>query len=200
MAEQYSIQAEALMKASVEDFLEIREGVKASDANLAVLKGIRMNVQGKPRRLVDVGDLKKTEDENKMQILVFNTDHIEIISEKIDEVDFTYEIDGQFINVNVPDPSYKQLMEVVEDVNRKKNSAMSRLTKAKSEATTRARTALENEFITQGVATAVSRKCSELYDTFSKQIEDLTIEKIKAILGSKEFFEKYEKEEMDFQR
>tara|TARA_B100000686_G_C16729207_1_gene939589 strand:+ start:1132 stop:1734 length:603 start_codon:yes stop_codon:yes gene_type:complete len=200
MAEQYSIQAEALMKASVEDFLEILEGVKASDANLAVLKGIRMNVQGKPRRLVDVGDLKKTEDENKMQILVFNTDHIEIISEQIDEVDFTYEIDGQFINVNVPDPSYKQLMEVVEDVNRKKNSAMSRLTKAKSEATTRARTALENEFITQGVATAVSRKCSELYDTFSKQIEDLTIEKIKAILGSKEFFEKYEKEEMDFQR
>ena len=200
MAEQYSIQAEALMKASVGDFLEILEGVKASDANLAVLKGIRMNVQGKPRRLVDVGDLKKTEDENKMQILVFNTDHIEIISEQIDEVDFTYEIDGQFINVNVPDPSYKQLMEVVEDVNRKKNSAMSRLTKAKSEATTRARTALENEFITQGVATAVSRKCSELYDTFSKQIEDLTIEKIKAILGSKEFFEKYEKEEMDFQR
>ncbi len=200
MAEQYSIQAEALMKASVEDFLEILEGVKASDANLAVLKGIRMNVQGKPRRLVDVGDLKKTEDENKMQILVFNTDHIEIISKQIDEVDFTYEIDGQFINVNVPDPSYKQLMEVVEDVNRKKNSAMSRLTKAKSEATTRPRTALENEFITQGVATAVSRKCSELYDTFSKQIEDLTIEKIKAILGSKEFFEKYEKEEMDFQR
>ena len=92
MAEQYSIQAEALMKASVEDFLEILEGVKASDANLAVLKGIRMNVQGKPRRLVDVGDLKKTEDENKMQILVFNTDHIEKISAQIDEVDFTYEI------------------------------------------------------------------------------------------------------------
>jgi ribosome recycling factor len=200
MAEQYSIQAESLMTASVEDFIEILAGVKSSDANLAVLKGLRMNIQGKPRRLVDVGDLKKTENPNKMQILVFNTDHTTIISEQIDEINFTYEIDGQFINVNVPDPSYKQLMEVVEDVNRKKNSAMSRLTKAKSEATTRARTALENEFITQGVATAVSRKCSELYDTFSKKIEKLTMEKIKDILGSKEFFEKYEKEELDFQR
>ena len=48
-------------------------------------------------------------------------------------------------------------MEVVDDLNRK-NQAMSRLTKAKSEATTRARTAVENEFITQGVASAASRK------------------------------------------
>ena len=29
-------------------------------------------------------------------------------------------IDGQFINITVPDPTYKQLMEVVDDLNRKK--------------------------------------------------------------------------------
>ena len=62
MAEQYSIQAETLMKAAVEEYKEILLEIDASDANESVLKGIRINVQGKPRRLVDVGDLKKTED------------------------------------------------------------------------------------------------------------------------------------------
>ena len=196
MAEQYSIQAETLMKAAVEEYKEILLEIDASDANESVLKGIRINIQGKPRRLVDVGDLKKTEDKNKLQILVFNTDHIELITEKIDEVDFNYDIEGQFINVNVPDPSYKQLMEVVDNINRKKNSSMSRLTKAKSEATTRARTAVENEFITQGVATAASRKCDAFYEEHGGEIEELTTEKIKQILGA-EFFEKYKTEEID---
>ena len=119
-----------------------------------------------------------------------------MLTEKIDEINFTYEIDGQFINVNVPDPSYKQLMEVVDDLKRKTNSAMQRLTKAKSEATTRARTAVENEFITQGVATAVSRKCDGYYQEHGDKIENLSLEKIKSILGP-EFFEKYKTEEIE---
>ena len=88
-------------------------------------------------------------------------------------------------------------MEVVDDINRKKNSAATRLTKAKSEATTRARTALENEFITQGVATAVSRKCASLHEEYSEIVTEMTMEKIKQILGT-EYFEKYKTEELDF--
>ena len=88
-------------------------------------------------------------------------------------------------------------MEVVDDLNRKKNSAMGRLTKAKSEATSRARTAVENEFITQGVAGAASRKCDEYYQNYGDQISEMTLEKIKDILGP-EFFEKYKTEELDF--
>ena len=195
--EKYSPQAEMLMKNTIEDFEEDLREVKATDANLNVVRGIRINIQGKPRRLVDVGDLKKTGDPNKLQVLVFNTDHIPLLTEKIDELEFHYEIDGQFINLDLPDPSYKQLMEVVDDINRKKNSASARLTKAKSEATTRARTALENEFITQGVATAVSRKCATLHEEYSEIISEMTLEKIKQILGA-EYFEKYKKEELDF--
>ena len=150
MAEQYSMQAENLMKSSVEEYKEIIKEVKATDANLTIIRNIRVNIQGKPRRLVDIADLKKTEDVHKLQLLVFNTDHIELLTEQLDENSFSYDVNGQFINITVPDPTYKQLMEVVkDDINRKKNSAMSRLTKAKSEATTRARTAVENEFITQ---------------------------------------------------
>ena len=196
VADKYTIQAETLMKAGIEDYEDILKDVKSSDANLTTLRGIRINVQGKPRRLVDVGDIKKTENENVIQILVFNTDHIPLLTEKIDEVEFNYEIDGQFINIDLPDPSYKQLMEVVDDLNRKKNSGLARLTKAKSEATTRARTALENDFITQGVANAVSRKCSEMHDEYSGKINELTDQKIQEILGV-EFYQKYKSEELD---
>ncbi|MBS91777.1 MAG: hypothetical protein CMM95_01810 [Rickettsiales bacterium] len=196
MAEKYSDQAENLMKAAVEDYVEVLKDVKSTDANLTIIRNIRINIQGKPRRLVDVADLKKTDDPHKLQLLVFNTDHIEVLSEQIDEVNFDYDVDGQFININVPDPTYKQLMEVVDDLNRKKNSAMGRLTKAKSEATTRARTAVENEFITQGVASAASRKCEEYYENYGNQISEMTMEKVKAILGN-EYFEKYKSEELD---
>ena len=197
MAEQYSMQAENLMKSAVEEYSEVIKEVKATDANLTIIRNIRVNIQGKPRRLVDVADLKKTDDVHKLQLLVFNTDHIELLSEQLDENSFSYEVDGQFINISVPDPSYKQLMEVVDDLNRKKNSAMGRLTKAKSEATTRARTAVENEFISQGVASAASRKCDEYYENYGGQISEMTMEKIKNILGPVHF-EKYEKEELDF--
>ncbi|MFL2676239.1 MAG: ribosome recycling factor [Alphaproteobacteria bacterium] len=197
MAEQYSVQAENLMKSAVEEYKEVIKEVKATDANLTVIRNLRINIQGKPRRLVDVADLKKTDDVHKLQLLVFNTDHIELLTEQLDENGFSYEVDGQFINITVPDPSYKQLMEVVDDLNRKKNSAMGRLTKAKSEATTRARTAVENEFISQGVASAASKKCDEYYENYGGQIAEMTMDKIKNILGPVHF-EKYEKEELDF--
>ena len=197
MAEQYSMQSENLMKSAVEEYKEIVKEVKATDANLTIIRNIRVSIQGKPRRLVDIADLKKTEDVHKIQLLVFNTDHIELLTEQIDELNFSYDVDGQFINITVPDPTYKQLMEVVDDLNRKKNSAMGRLTKAKSEATSRARTAVENEFITQGVASAASRKCDEYYQNYGDQISEMTLEKIKDILGA-EFFEKYKTEELDF--
>ena len=197
MAEQYSMQAENLMKSAVEEYKEIVKEVKATDANLTIIRNIRVSIQGKPRRLVDIADLKKTEDVHKIQLLVFNTDHIELLTEQIDELNFSYDVDGQFINITVPDPTYKQLMEVVDDLNRKKNSAMGKLTKAKSEATSRARTAVENEFITQGVATAVSRKCASLHEEYSEIVTEMTMEKIKQILGN-EYFEKYKTEELDF--
>ena len=196
MAEQYSVQAENLMKTAVEEFIDILKDIKATDANLTVIRNIRISVNGKPRRLVDVADLRKTDDPHLLELLVFNTEHTDLIVEKIDETGFTNEVDGQFIRINVPDPSYKQLMEVVDDLNRKKNSAMGRLTKAKSEATSRARTAVENEFIAQGVASAASRKCEEYYENYGSQVNDLTMEKIKSILGT-EYFEKYKAEELD---
>ena len=196
VADKYTIQAETLMKAAIEDYTDVIQEVKSADANLTTLKGIRINIQGKPRRLVDVGDIKKTENENVVQILVFNTDHISLLTEKIDEVQFNYEVDGQFINIDLPEPSYKQLMEVVDDLNRKKNSGLARLTKAKSEATTRARTAVENEFIEQAVASRATKACDEFLSQYTEKVNEITNEKILEILGE-DYFNKYKTEELD---
>ena len=118
--EQYSVQAETLMKAAIEDYLELIKEIQASNANMKLIKGIKITVNGKPRRLVDVGDLKAGESENQLILLVFNTDHVELLLDQIDELQFETSVDGQFIKINVPDPSYKQLMEVVDDLNRKR--------------------------------------------------------------------------------
>ena len=194
MAEQYSIQAETLMKAALEDYVEIIKVVQASNANMSVIKGIKITISGKPRRLVDVGDLRTGEDDNKIQILVFNKDHIEPLVDAITEADFECSVDDQFINIIVPDPSYKQLMEVVDDLQRKKNSSIGRLNKAKSEATTRARAAVENEFIDQRIASQASKKCDVFHEQYSEEINKVTDDKIREILGE-DFYKKFEEEQ-----
>ena len=194
--EQYSVQAETLMKAAIEDYQELIKEIQASNANMKLIKSIKITVNGKPRRLVDVGDLKTGESENQLILLVFNTDHIDPLLDKIAELQFEASVDGQFIKINVPDPSYKQLMEVVDDLNRKKGSTVGRLTKAKSEATTRARTAVENEFIEQAVASRATKVCDEFLSEYTDKVNGITNNKILEILGE-DYFNKYKTEELD---
>lgn len=194
--EQYSVQAETLMKAAIEDYHELIKEIQASNANMKLIKGIKITVNGKPRRLVDVGDLKTGESENQLILLVFNTDHVDPLLDQIAELQFEAAVDGQFIKINVPDPSYKQLMEVVDDLNRKKGSTVGRLTKAKSEATTRARTAVENEFIEQAVASRATKVCDEFLSQYTDKVNGITNDKILEILGE-DYFNKYKTEELD---
>ncbi len=194
--EQYSVQAETLMKAAIEDYQELIRDIQASNANMKLIKGIKITVNGKPRRLVDVGDLKSGESENQLILLVFNTDHVDPLLDQIAELQFESSVDGQFIKINVPNPSYKQLMEVVDDLNRKKGSTVGRLTKAKSEATTRARTAVENEFIEQAVASRATKVCDEFLSEYTDKVNGITNNKILEILGE-DYFNKYKTEELD---
>ena len=194
--EQYSVQAETLMKAAIEDYQELIRDIQASNANMKLIKSIKITVNGKPRRLVDVGDLKTGESENQLLLLVFNTDHVDPLLDQIAELQFESSVDGQFIKINVPNPSYKQLMEVVDDLNRKKGSTVGRLTKAKSEATTRARTAVENEFIEQAVASRATKVCDEFLSEYTDKVNGITNNKILEILGE-DYFNKYKTEELD---
>ena len=45
MAEQYSIQAENLMKTAVEEYIEIIKEVKATDANLTIIRNLRISIR-----------------------------------------------------------------------------------------------------------------------------------------------------------
>ena len=69
------------MKSSVEEYTETLKDVKATDANITILRNIRISISGKPRRLVDVSDLRTTEDPHLIELLVFNTEHIELLTE-----------------------------------------------------------------------------------------------------------------------
>ena len=44
MAEQYSVQAENLMKTAVEEYIDVLKDIKATDANLAVIRNIRIPI------------------------------------------------------------------------------------------------------------------------------------------------------------
>ena len=66
MAEQYSVQAENLMKTAVEEYIDVLKDIKATDANLAVIRNIRISVSVKPRRLVDVADIRKTYENKRL--------------------------------------------------------------------------------------------------------------------------------------
>ena len=87
-------------------------------------------------------------------------------------------------------------MSIVEDIEKFRNKMLTKCSKAKLEPILRARNAVENEFIAQGVASAASKKCEEYYENYGSQINDLTMEKIESILGA-EYFEKYKTEELD---
>ena len=109
---------------------------------------------------MDVGDIKKLEQLTCSPYSILITYHYQ---GKIDDEMHMKSMDSSWCNSGeVTNSSWKLLMILIE-----KNSSLARLAKAKSEATTRARTALENEFITQGVATAISRKY-RLHEEFSK--------------------------------
>ena len=62
----------------------------------------------------------------------------------------------------------------------------------------KARAAVENEFIEQAVASKASKQCDEFYSQYALKLNNLTLDKILEILGE-EFFDKYKTEELDLE-
>ncbi|MFL2661683.1 MAG: hypothetical protein ACJ0G4_07080 [Alphaproteobacteria bacterium] len=57
----------------------------------------------------------------------------------------------------------------------------------------RSKNALENDFIDPSVARRTSDRCQEIFENIDVKIKEITLEKIKSILGI-ENFKKYQKE------
>ena len=105
-------------------FPEIIAEVKSEDANLKVFRSLQIVITGRKRRIGDLGNVESPDDPMKIQIMIYNKEHIELVLDLIKESGFPAknEEGSQFINVRVPKPSRMQLEEIGDDLIRKTNA------------------------------------------------------------------------------
>ena len=195
--ESYSTEATSNLEGAVEEFAEIIAEVKSEDANLKVFRSLQIVITGRKRRIGDLGNVESPDDPMKIQLMVYNKEHIEIVLEFIRENGFPAknEEGSQFINVRVPKPSRMQLEEIGDDVNRRTNAVGSRLMKIKTNTGLRIRAAMEKEYIDQRIAGIATKKIDLHLERCTKEIRIIGLMKRKKILGS--FFKVVERDDAD---
>ena len=154
-------------------------------------------MNGRKRRIGDLANVESPDDPMKIQLMVYNKEHIEEVLEFIKENGFPAknEEGSQFISVRVPKPSRMQLEEIGDDVNRRTNAAGSRLMKIKTNTGLRIRAAMEKEYIDQRIAGIATKKIDLHLERCTKEIRIIGLMKRKKILGS--FFKAVERDDAD---
>ena len=152
--EGYSPEAIANLDGAVEDFAESLLIIKPEDANIAVFRSLQITMTGRKRRIGDLGNVESPDDPMKIQLMIYNKEHIEEVLEFIKKNGFPAknEEGSQFIHIRVPKPSRMQLEELGDDVVRRTNAVIARLVKIKTNTGLRIRAAVEKEFIDQRIA------------------------------------------------
>ena len=195
--ESYSIEAISNLERSIEDFAEILEDIKSEDANIKVFNSLQLMIEARKRRLGDLGKIESPENPMKVELMVYNKEHIEDILEFIKQNGFPAknEIGSQFINIRVPKPSRMQLEEIGDDLMRRTNAACSKLVKIKTNTGLRVKAAVEKEFIEARIAGIATKKIDLSYERSTKEIRIMGLMKRKNILGS--FFTTVERDDTD---
>ena len=195
--ESYSTEATSNLEGAVEEFAEIIAEVKSEDANLKVFRSLQIVITGRKRRIGDLGNVESPDDPMKIQIMIYNKEHIELVLDCIKENGFPAknEEGSQFINVRVPKPSRMQLEEIGDDLIRRTNALCARLVKIKTNTGLRIRAATEKEFIDQRIAGISSKKIELAYERCTKEIRIMGLIKRKTILGS--FFSNTERDDVE---
>ena len=187
--ENYSIQAKNLMEYLVADYASSLEDFHQDVFYLHEIKKIRININNRIRKISDLSEIKNKYEDSFYQIIVFNTEYNNLITEELDILKLSYEVQGQLIFVKKKELTFNQLMAVVDEIEKYQNKTLTRCSKAKLEPILRARNAVENDFIDQVISRETSNRCQEFFEEAEKKIESLTQIKIKKILGD----DKYEK-------
>ena len=187
--ENYSIQAENLMKSLISDFEEIINDFHEDLFYLHEIKKLRFNINNRIRKISDLAEIKNNNEDVYYQIIVFNTEYNELISNELDTLNLSYETKGQLIFVKKKKLTFNQLMTIVDEIEKSKNKILTKCSKAKLEPILRAKNALENEFIEQHVSRETSDRCQKFYEKTEKSISDITEKKIKKLL--KNDYERY---------
>jgi ribosome recycling factor len=195
--ESYSIEAISNLERAIEEFAEIIEDIKSLDANIKVFNSLQLMMNGRRKRLGNLGNVESPDDPMKVQLMVYNKEYIEEILEFIKQNGFPAknEAGSQYINIRVPKPSRMQLEEIGDDLMRRTNAACSKLTKIKTNTGLRIKAASEKEFIEARIAGIASKKIELAFDRSTKEIRIMGLMKRKSILGS--FFTTVERDDPD---
>jgi ribosome recycling factor len=195
--EGYSPEAIANLERAIEEFAETMLEIKSEDANIKVFESLQIVMSGRKRRIGDLANVESPDDPMKIQLMVYNKEHIETVLEFIKENGFPAknEEGSQFISVRVPKPSRMQLEEIGDDVNRRTNAVGSRLMKIKTNTGLRIRAAMEKEYIDQRIAGLATKKIDLHLERCTKEIRIIGLMKRKKILGS--YFKVVERDDAD---
>ena len=174
--ENYSIQAKNLMEYLVADYASSLEDFHQDGFYLHEIK-----------KISDLSEIKNKYEDSFYQIIVFNTEYNNLITQELDILKLSYEVQGQLIFVKKKELTFNQLMAVVDENEKHQNKTLTRCSKAKLEPILRARNAVENDFIDQVISRQTSNRCQEFFEEAEKKIESLTQIKIKKILGDDKY-------------
>ena len=195
--EGYSPEAIANMENALEEFAVSLTEIRPEDANIAVFRGLKLTLKGRPRRLAELGNVESPDDPMKIELMIYNKEQIEEVLEFIKKNGFPAknEPGSQFIHIRVPKPSRMQLEELGDEVIRRTNSASTRLMKIKTNTGLRIRAAMEKEYIDQRISGVALKKIDNALERITKEMKIIGVAKRKAILGS--FFKTIERDDAD---
>ena len=195
--EGYSPEAIANMESALEEFIVSLLEIKPELANIAVFRGLKLTINGRPRRIGELGNVESPDDPMKIELMIYNKEQIEEVLEFIKKNGFPAknEPGSQFIHIRVPKPSRMQLEELGDEVIRRTNSACTRLMKIKTNTGLRIRAAMEKEYIDQRISGVAIKKIDNALERITKEIKIVGVMKRKAILGS--FFKTIERDDAD---
>jgi len=83
--EGYSPEAIANFELAVEEFAESLLAIKSEDANIAVFRSLQILMNGRKRRIGDLGNVESPDDPMKIQLMIYNKEHVEQVCDFISE-------------------------------------------------------------------------------------------------------------------
>tara|TARA_B100000674_G_scaffold472830_1_gene463091 strand:- start:466 stop:1125 length:660 start_codon:yes stop_codon:yes gene_type:complete len=183
--EGYSVEAQENMVTALEAFKESLIPIGSEEANKNVFATIKVLIKGVRRRLVDLGNVDAPEGPLKIQLMIFNKEHIPLIMEQLKEEGFKPRSDSgsQYVKVDVPAPTRLQLMDVASDVDRRTKSCIGSLNKIKGNTAIRLQKATENEFIEAKTANIANKNIEKFYARYEKEAINAGMLKKVDILG-----------------
>ena len=194
--ESYSTEAISNFSQAIEAFADVLTEIKSEDANIAVFNSIFVMIDGRKRRLADIANVEAPNDPLNLEVMVYSKDNLETVLNTIKESGFPVKLrekNSQFLIVRVPPPSRMQLEEIGDDLIRKTNSLVMRLTKIKTNTGLRIRAAVQNEFIETKIATLATKKIDASHLKIESEGKFLGVLKRKQILGN--YFKSSEKDD-----